>query len=166
MTEEDVNRATFAANFFCLGIWAFKAQMVITRAYFALGDTKTPTRVALCMIALNFLLNLTLVWFLQEGGIALATTLAAIIQGTLLLAILRHRLGPLGAAPLIKSTAVGVLVTLVMVQCGYLLLLIPAPGNPTASSSPTPPPGYTSGCSPPWSNCPCWSPAAERSTSA
>ena len=130
VSEDDVNRATFAAIFFCLGIWAFEAQMVITRVYFALGDTKTPTRVALCMILLNFGLNLTLVWFLQEGGIALATTSAAIIQSGILLLILRRRLGELGARPLLKSAGVGLLVSAVMVECGNLLSLIPAPWEP------------------------------------
>jgi len=130
VSEDDVNRATFAAIFFCMGIWAFEAQMVIIRVYFALGDTRTPTRVALWMIGLNFLLNLTLVWFLQEGGIALATTLAATIQGGILLWILRRRLGDLGARPLLTGAGVSILVTIVMVECGDLLLLVPAPWEP------------------------------------
>ncbi len=130
VTPEDVDRATHAAVFFCLGIWAFEMQMVIARVYFALGDTTTPTRVALCMIVLNFLLNLTLVWFLQEGGIALATTLAAVIQSGVLLLILRRRLGALGTKPLLISAAMGLLVTAVMTECGYLLTLMPAPWEP------------------------------------
>ena len=131
VTEDDVNRAYWASIFFCVGIWAFEAQMVITRVFFVLKDTKTPTKVALCMIVLNFALNLTLVWFLREGGIALATTIAAVIQGAILIGILRHRLGRLGTRELLANAGVGLLATLVMVEIGYLLSAIPMPWEPT-----------------------------------
>src|SRR5207244_3792401 len=36
VTEDDVNRAYWASIFFCLGIWAFEAQMVIARVFFVL----------------------------------------------------------------------------------------------------------------------------------
>jgi len=131
VTEDDVNRAYWASIFFCVGIWAFEAQMVITRVFFVLKDTKTPTKIALCMIVLNFALNLTLVWFLREGGIALATTIAAVIQGAILIGILRHRLGRLGTRGLIVNAGLGLLATLVMVEVGYLLSAIPMPWEPT-----------------------------------
>ena len=130
VTEDDVNRAYWASIFFCLGIWAFEAQMVITRVFFVLKDTRTPTIVALCMIALNITLNLTLVWFLQEGGIALSTTLAAIIQGAILLLILRKRLGRLGVRSMLSSVGMELLATIVMVEAGYLLSLLPMPWDP------------------------------------
>ena len=126
----EVNRAYWASIFFCLGIWAFEAQMVILRVFFVLKDTKTPTKVALAMIALNFALNITLVWFLQEGGIALATTLAAIVQCAILIAILRRRLGRLGVRDLLRSAALGLLATTVMVAIGYMLSAIPMPWEP------------------------------------
>ncbi len=74
--------------------------MVILRAYYALSDRITPMKVAASMVALNFALNLTLVWFLQEGGIALSTTLSAILQVVILLGLLRQRLGRLGLSAL------------------------------------------------------------------
>jgi putative peptidoglycan lipid II flippase len=130
VTEEDISRAYFAAIFFCLGIWAFEAQMVITRVFFVLKDTRTPTIVALCMILLNFTLNLTLVWFMQEAGIALATTIAAVIQSAILLALLRKRLGKLGVRSLVKTIALALLATLVMLEIGYILSIIPMPWDP------------------------------------
>ena len=131
VTEDNVNRAYWASIFFCVGIWAFEAQMVITRVFFVLKDTKTPTKIALWMIALNFAFNLTLVWFLREGGIALATTIAAVVQGAVLIAILRHRLGRLGTRTLFVNAGLGLLATLVMVEVGYLLSAIPMPWEPT-----------------------------------
>jgi putative peptidoglycan lipid II flippase len=130
VTPDDVRRAYEASIFFCLGIWAFEGQMVILRAYFVLKDTKTPTIVALCMIVLNFVLNLTLVWFLQEGGIGLATTLAAVVQGGILLLILRKRLGRLGARSLMGNVLKSLVATVVMVEAGVLLNMIPMPWAP------------------------------------
>ncbi len=126
-SPDDVDRAAYASIFFCLGIWAFEAQMVILRVFFVLKDTRTPSKVSVAMIALNFSLNLTLVWFLQEGGIALATTIAAIVQGSVLLLILRRRLGRLGMKSLGVSVGKSALATLIMVQVGWLLSRIKMP---------------------------------------
>jgi putative peptidoglycan lipid II flippase len=125
--QEDIDRAYWASIFFCLGIWAFEAQMVILRVFFVLKDTRTPSKVAVGMIGLNLTLNLTLVWFLREGGIALATTIAAIVQGGILLLILRRRLGRLGVRSLVINAGKCLLMTAVMVEVGYLLTLLPMP---------------------------------------
>jgi putative peptidoglycan lipid II flippase len=112
----EVDRAYWASIWFCVGIWAFEAQMVLLRAFYALRDTKTPMKVAVAMIGLNFALNLTLVWFLREGGIALSTTIAASIQCFVLLAILRKRVGRLGLAVLRVSIIKGLIATAIMVE--------------------------------------------------
>jgi putative peptidoglycan lipid II flippase len=111
---EEVDRAYWASIFFCVGIWAFEAQMVVLRAFYALGDTRTPLKVALSMIALNLALNLTLIWFLKEGGIALSTTIAAACQFVILLAILRKRIGAFGADGIASHVLKGILATALM----------------------------------------------------
>jgi putative peptidoglycan lipid II flippase len=133
--EDDIRRAYWASIFFCLGIWAFEAQMVILRVFFVLKDTKTPTAVSLLMILLNVGLNLTLVWFLQEGGIALATTTAAVVQGVILLTILRRRLGPLGMRALAANVGKSLIAAVVMVQVGWLVAQIPMPWNAGAAAA-------------------------------
>lgn len=127
VSGEDIDRAHWAAIFFCLGIWAFEAQMVILRVFFVLKDTRTPMVVALLMVVLNLGLNLMLVWWLREGGIALSTTIAAVVQGGILLAILRRRLGKLGIRALWANVAKSALAAGVMVMIGWLLLQVPMP---------------------------------------
>lgn len=114
--EGDIDRAYWASIWFCLGIWAFEAQLVIVRVYYALQDSRTPMRVALAMVGLNFGLNVTLIWFLREGGIALSTTIAAIVQSAILLGLLRGRLGRLGLGDLGKSVLKGAVATLIMLE--------------------------------------------------
>ncbi len=116
VTAGDVARAVWAARWFCAGIWAFELQMILLRVFYALRDVRTPMRVAVAMVALNFTLNLSLVWFMQEGGLAASTSLAAIGQCGLLLFILRRRLGRLGLASLCTMLAKALF-------CGGIMLL-------------------------------------------
>ena len=117
VTAADVARAVWAARWFCAGIWAFELQMILLRMFYALRDVRTPMRVAVGMVALNLTLNLSLVWFMQEGGLAASTSVAAITQCGLLGFILRRRLGPLGLSSLGPLLAKALL-------CGGVMLLV------------------------------------------
>jgi len=85
-------------------VWVYSINHVLTRAFYALGDTTTPMRVGLWMVGLNFLLNITLIWPLAEAGLALATTISAVMQMVVLMAILSKRPG--GAA-IDRATVIG-----------------------------------------------------------
>ncbi len=76
---------------YALGIPAAGAVMVLTRAFYALGDARTPVRVALWTVALNVGLDLALVGPLAELGLALATTAASFVAVVLLLVAFRAR---------------------------------------------------------------------------
>ena len=121
-TPDEIDRAYAASIWFCVGIWAFEAQMVILRAFYALRDTRTPMKVAVSMIALNLSLNLTLVWWMQEGGIALSTTIAATLQCFILLVILRRKIGRLGVSSLGKSLAKGLVATGIMLLACWVAI--------------------------------------------
>ncbi len=121
VTAADIDRATWATIWFCVGIWCFEAQLVILRVFYALGDTRTPMRVAVSMVLLNFSLNITLVWFMQEGGLALSTSISALVQCGVLLVILRKRIGRLGIRSLGETVGKSLIVTLVMVEVGLLI---------------------------------------------
>ena len=66
-------------------IWAYSMTHVITRGFYAMKDTRTPLRLSLKMVALNFLLNITLVWPLGVAGLAWSTAIAAMVQCPLLI---------------------------------------------------------------------------------
>jgi len=75
------------------GIWAFGLTHILTRAFYAQGDTKTPMRVSLIAIAVNTILNFTLIWTLREAALAWSTTFAAIGQCVALVWLARRRWG-------------------------------------------------------------------------
>lgn len=76
---------------YAAGVWAYSLNHVLARAFFAQGDTTTPTRVAASMVLLNVGLNLALIWSLGAAGLAWSTAACAAIQALLLAMLLRRR---------------------------------------------------------------------------
>ncbi|MGR3220146.1 MAG: murein biosynthesis integral membrane protein MurJ [Candidatus Anammoxibacter sp.] len=89
---ESTGRTTNVIFFYAIAIWSYCGLHVIVRAFYSLKDTKTPMKVGVCMVVVNLILNLTLIWFLNAGGLALATSISAILQFTILSIILKKRL--------------------------------------------------------------------------
>lgn len=94
--EDAAARVAFAVFMYALGIWAFGANQLVVRAYYALGDVKTPLKVSLVQVVVNFSINLFLVQtFLREGGLALASSITASLQVAVLLYLLQRKTGAL-----------------------------------------------------------------------
>jgi len=82
--------------YYSLGLWAFSAVKIVTATFFALQDTRTPVNIAAISIAANIILGVVLMKPLAHGGLALATSLASILNLVLLVRALRIKLGSLG----------------------------------------------------------------------
>lgn len=95
-SEDGLARSALVLAGFAPGIWAYSLNHVFTRAFYAKGDTRTPMRISICMVALNLTLNLTLIWWLREAGLAWATTASSIVQCIILGALCREKLGAPG----------------------------------------------------------------------
>jgi putative peptidoglycan lipid II flippase len=83
---------------YCVGLPAFAAVGVFTRAFYALGDTRTPVRATFVAVAVNLVLNLLFVGPLRglglaHRGLALATSVTALMNLAQLSFALRGRLG-------------------------------------------------------------------------
>jgi putative peptidoglycan lipid II flippase len=75
---------------YAAGLPAFVLVKVLAPGFFARGDTSTPVKLGLVVLALNFCLNLALMRPLQHVGPALATTIAAWLNVALLGTFLRR----------------------------------------------------------------------------
>ncbi len=82
-----------ALQFFVLGVPFYSMNKILTSSFYAYQDTKTPVRILMGVVIINFLLNLVLVQFLYQGGIALSSALTALLNSSLLLYSLRKRVG-------------------------------------------------------------------------
>ena len=92
-----------AVLYYGIGLWAFAAIRIVIATFYALGDTRTPARIAVVCLLANIVLGLVLMEYMGHGGIALALTLATVLNLLLLVRPLHRRLGPLGAIKLLGS---------------------------------------------------------------
>lgn len=85
-TEADVTVTAFALAFYSLGLIGQSAVQIITRAFYAIQDTKGPLKVGMLTVAINIVLNLIFVRFgsLAIGGIALSYSITSIINMVML----------------------------------------------------------------------------------
>lgn len=84
MTERDVVQSANALRAYAVGVMTFMLIKVLAPGYFARQDMKTPVRIAVtCMVA-NMVFNLILVWPLAHVGLALATSLSALLNAGML----------------------------------------------------------------------------------
>ncbi|HVX59963.1 MAG TPA: murein biosynthesis integral membrane protein MurJ [Pirellulales bacterium] len=129
-TADDATRVARMIRCYGIGVWAYCAAPVVVRGYYALGDQKTPLKAGFAAMLANLILNAALVWPLAEAGLALSTSLAAMLQTGLLLLLFSRRLGVLGWADLGRTGAVTAASTAAMGLVGYAsLACIPqAPG--------------------------------------
>ena len=103
-TVDTVRLTAYALLFYAAGLWAFSAVRIVVSIFYALQDTKTPVKIACISVAANIVLSIVLMQYLAHGGLALATSLASMVNLALLLYLLRRRLGRLG----MKKTATSV----------------------------------------------------------
>jgi putative peptidoglycan lipid II flippase len=116
-----------ALMMYCIGLPAFAAVGVMTRAFYALGDTRTPVQASVVSVTLNLGLNLLFVGplrrlGLEHTGLALATSVTSIASLLQLTWYMRRRLGPLEGRRML-NTAVRVAASAVIAVLPGLLLL-------------------------------------------
>ena len=89
--------------FFALGLPAFSMVKIIVPAFYALHDTRTPVRVAFMAMFLNIGLNFLFIQPLENGGPALATSLAAFFNFIALMMIFHGRYGSFDGRDIVRS---------------------------------------------------------------
>lgn len=92
-----------ALFFYSIGMIGIGLREVLSRVFYSMQDTKTPMINAIIGVLLNIVLNFLLSNFLGIGGLALATSIAAIVTTGLLFISLRKRIGPIGMKEILIS---------------------------------------------------------------
>jgi putative peptidoglycan lipid II flippase len=70
----------------------YSAIKILAPAFYALKDARTPMLISLLSIAINFAMNWSLVGLLQERGLALSTSVVALLNFALLYFIMQKRI--------------------------------------------------------------------------
>ncbi|MGB4676907.1 MAG: murein biosynthesis integral membrane protein MurJ, partial [Aggregatilineales bacterium] len=100
----DSEAVSWALLFFGLGLIAHSLVEIVTRAFYAMHDTRTPVLIGGAAMLLNVVLSFTLIRFIGDSGslvrgpfagLALANTIATTLEAALLLALVGPRVGGL-----------------------------------------------------------------------
>lgn len=92
-THDDTVMTATAVLCYAVGLWAFAGVRIIVSAFYSLQDTKTPAITAAVSVGANVVFSLIFMRTLGAAGLALATALAAMLNGAILVAVLNRRLG-------------------------------------------------------------------------
>src|SRR5512133_90399 len=114
-----------ALFWYSFGLSFVALARVLPPAFYALKDTKTPVWTAFIAFILNVIFSLLLMKPLLHGGLALATTLSALVNMLLLLWLLRRKIGPFGGRGIVTSGVKALIASLPMaVVVFYICRLI------------------------------------------
>lgn len=139
INHDDVEIAGFSANGlaraaavlmgYAPAVWAYALNHVLARGFYARGDTSTPMRVAISLVFVNLALNVTLIWWLREAGLAWASCITAVMQCAVLTLLLGRATGePIWSAQAISIAVRVAIATAVMaLACLLAFYLMPEP---------------------------------------
>ncbi len=111
-TIVSTQHVSYALTCLAPGLVMFSTVNILARAFYALGDTKTPMLISIFCLTLNFIISCLLLHPLREGGPGIANTLTSVLNVSLLVFALRKKLGKLELEPLRKHLGTLALMTL------------------------------------------------------
>jgi putative peptidoglycan lipid II flippase len=97
-TEVTTQMTAWALTWFTAGLIGHSVMEVLTRAFYAQQDTKTPVIIGTIAMGLNVVFSFLFAWlfnrigWMPHGGLALANSLATAIEATVLFLVMRQRL--------------------------------------------------------------------------
>ena len=147
-TSDSTSAVAWALGFYATGIAGFALLEVLSRAFYALEDTRTPAIAGALAMLSNIALNLIFIQFIGDpdslargafAGLALANALTTIVEALALWWLIRRRLSGLGSArglqdrEVLASAGGSLLLSLLMALLLWLLAAaLPAGGLPLA----------------------------------
>lgn len=120
---EDTRSTALALAMYSIGLTAYSAVKVLVPACYALGNTRVPVLSSLLAVVVTIVLNLMMVRSFGYWGLALGTSIAAIINSVYLLFSIRSMIarqqGDLPLLPLARNFLVYLALSLVMGAVTY-----------------------------------------------
>lgn len=101
----DTQQTALALSYFAVGLAGYSAIKILTPAFYALNDTRTPMFISLASILINYLGAWVMIYGAKFGhaGLALTTSLVALISSLTLFAVIRVKLGGIYGRDLFAS---------------------------------------------------------------
>ena len=118
--ENSLHMTYQAFIFYSLGLTVFSMNRVIIPVFYAHKDTRTPVKISVVIVIANIILNLILMQFLQHAGLALATSISALLQLFILNLYIRRKYTHIVIRSLIPSLLKIFLLTVLVSFCVFL----------------------------------------------
>ena len=106
-----------ALSMYSIGLVAYGLRDIINKVFYSLQDTKTPMINGAIAMGLNIVLNIIFVKFMGHAGLALATSLSALICTFLLFYSLRKKIGNFGQEKILITAIKSLLSAILMGIC-------------------------------------------------
>jgi putative peptidoglycan lipid II flippase len=105
LTPSDLDATAATLVFFSLGMFAWGAQSIVARGFYAARDTLTPAVLGTLLTLLNIPVYWLLVRRMQHLGLALASSIGIVVYTMVLFAFLERRLPGYDGRPLLAFFA-------------------------------------------------------------
>ena len=106
---------------YSIGMIGFALRDVLSRVFYSIQDTRTPMINGALAMGMNIVFNIILVKFLGHAGLALATSISALICIVLLFNSLKKKIGYFGQDKIIKTTLKSLIAAIVMGVVTYFM---------------------------------------------
>jgi len=104
-TAADTAATAAALRFYALGLLGYSLVRIASPAFYALGRSRVPVGVSIGSVIVNVALNLSLVQVLGYRGLALGTSITALLNGVAQLLLLRRELRGIEGAAISRTFA-------------------------------------------------------------
>jgi putative peptidoglycan lipid II flippase len=91
-TADDTAATAAALQFYAIGLVGYSVVRIASPTFYALNESRTPVKVSIASVLVNAALNIALVRVMGYRGLALGTSIAALVNAATLLMLLRRRL--------------------------------------------------------------------------
>lgn len=119
--EKDADLIGSSLLFYAAAIWAFSVLQIVNRAYYALHDTVTPLVMAIVNIILNLVVEIPLLWWMNESAMAVGTLVSFTVQTLVMVWMLDRKIGGLGLRESGKPVLKMIFATAVMALVCYAI---------------------------------------------
>ena len=122
-TSGDTEEVGFILLGYATAIWAYSMTQVLTRAFYAVDDIRTPVKIAVRMVILNVVLNVSLIWTpLGTAGLAWSTAFCAVVQAAILMRLIRKHVDFPADRTVVTSWCKTSVATLIMAAVVWMIV--------------------------------------------
>lgn len=106
---------------YSLTVFGVAMREIVSRTFYCIGDSKTPVKNGMAMVAVNAILSIIFSKVIGLKGIALGTSISSIIGCVILLLFLRRKIGRLNIKTFAKNFVKILLISIVMIILSRIL---------------------------------------------